>query len=419
MAVDTHQSASTRRALQYLENILLVFVFFSATSIWYWPHDSQIAIGLTKPLGSVATFFSIMSIVWAIYNNLEYILILKTQMFIVLFLSFATISTLWSVDPVRTVQGLLLFFSVFLYLQYYVARYGVAATMRSINSIAAAVIVTSVIFGVLNISFVMMEGVHSGLWRGFFPHKNPFGAFLSMYIIFLVFGRKYMKLSGFATFVLIGIACVALVNTSSSTAVVLTVVIPLVASGLAYLRRRVRSLLWAYIILALLVPALYLIYTNGFESLLSALGRDSSFSGRDRVWQFYYDQISRQSFFGNGYQAEYLDDASENAARVTLWESIVSPHNGFIALALNLGWIGVSFYVLWLCKGFSLAFAAVREFPPAKLSLAFVLFCAVLANVETTGFADVSRTDFFFLYLSLLAIQEYQAGNGNTKGSTE
>jgi O-antigen ligase len=85
---------------------------------------------------------------------------------------------------------------------------------------------------------------------------------------------------------------------------------------------------------------------GNWENLLRGLGRDPSLSGRTQLWEMGLEMIAERRWLGYGYQAFW----KEGGAAEFIWkvEGYKPPHahNGFINISLDLGMLGLFFFVI-------------------------------------------------------------------------
>jgi exopolysaccharide production protein ExoQ len=174
-------------------------------------------------------------------------------------------------------------------------------------------------------------------------------------------------------------AGIMIINSDSSQAVLLATSIPTIV-GLFLVMRQMsptaRSLL-----LLLSVPiavALILSAQLIFEYTLQALGRDATLTGRTVIWEGVLLALDGSGFAGGGYGAGW----SIVGPRLTALTGIEvgHAHNGFLDLAVDVGFVGLGMTLLFMLWLGTLAFAnLMRGTRPefSALALALVLFSFV------------------------------------------
>ncbi|HEU0015736.1 MAG TPA: O-antigen ligase, partial [Longimicrobium sp.] len=98
------------------------------------------------------------------------------------------------------------------------------------------------------------------------------------------------------------------------------------------------------------------------ETILVAMGKDPSLTGRTPIWNSLLESIRERPLLGYGYNGFWLGERgpAEETIRTIGWET-PSAHNGFLEVALQLGVVGLAVFLLGYFHVFGRAFAAVRR----------------------------------------------------------
>ena len=107
-------------------------------------------------------------------------------------------------------------------------------------------------------------------------------------------------------------------------------------------------------------------------SMVEAMGRDTSFTGRTGLWDHLL-RIADDSWIGAGYESFWLGERVENLWR-TYWWHPNQAHNGYLEIYLNLGSIGLGLLGFVIAWGYRNVAEAFRRNPAvAKLKLAYFI----------------------------------------------
>jgi O-antigen ligase len=260
-------------------------------------------------------------------------------------------------------------------------------------------ILLSIVFAVALPKFGIMHDLHAGAWRGIYTHKNVLGQemALSTLVFLLSCIDNKNKFSWIGLFL-----SMALISLSKSTAsilnVVLTLPVFLVSKAL-----RLRYILMFPSLIAITILGLgsYIFVQSSAETIAGLFGKDASLSGRTDVWTFAFDMIERNPWLGYGYGGFWqgLDGESAYIWRASGWNP-THPHNGLLALWLDLGLLGLSIYLL----GF--AISVVKALVLIKLTkrieylwpMTFFIFFVLINLTETNLFS--SNSIVWILYVS-------------------
>jgi exopolysaccharide production protein ExoQ len=245
------------------------------------------------------------------------------------------------------------------------------------------------------IVFVIMLGV---LWniRGLMTDKkspNRTRHLVAQVTLFL-FGILLLKMAHCAT----AIACI-----------ILGACLMLVTS-LRFIRKkpgRVHALCMAIIV----VGGITLMF--GGESVVTgALGRRSDL-GRSDIWKAAI-AAADNPIFGTGFESFWNVNVEKVADQLRdYWgptaHNLVSAHNGYIEVYLDLGWIGVCLIVAIFVSGYRHAIRCFRRNPEVgSLLLAYIATCAFYSITEV-GFR-VLTASWIFLLIAVVGSNAFAAG---------
>jgi O-antigen ligase len=188
----------------------------------------------------------------------------------------------------------------------------------------------------------------AGNWRGFFAHKNGAGAGMGILIIFGIY--IFRRFSGLLGALIVALAAIFLLFTESKSP---TTLLPL-ALAVSVVIVRLRSPA-AKFLTAFSVPATIALLTIGsvefdaVNALVAKLMSDTTFTGRNDIWQFTLDHIAQRPIIGFGYQAFW--GTSELVNSWTWLESwgyrASDAHNGFLNVAVTTGLVGLALAMGW------------------------------------------------------------------------
>jgi O-antigen ligase len=123
------------------------------------------------------------------------------------------------------------------------------------------------------------------------------------------------------------------------------------------------------------------------EFATALLDRDSTLTGRSELWRLSVSAIEAKPVYGYGYD-EFWIPASQQATRIreeVNWEA-PHAHNGYIDLALYLGFIGLGAYLVSYVIALVRALQYIQRFrtAEAKWPLCFLVLIGLYQLPETT-----------------------------------
>ena len=149
-------------------------------------------------------------------------------------------------------------------------------------------------------------------------------------------------------------------------------------------------------------------------SALSALGRDSSLTGRTEVWQTVLPYATN-AWVGAGYENFWIGERLQVFNR--LLGGLNQAHNGYIEIYLNIGWVGLILLGAIIVAGYRNIMKELRNSPETgRLKLAFFLICLVY-NFTEASFKMMSPVWITFLW-AVMAPPEPQSTVVQSRMST-
>jgi exopolysaccharide production protein ExoQ len=239
------------------------------------------------------------------------------------------------------------------------------------------------------------------MWTGVTVHKNSLGC-LCMISAFFLLWRLYLrwrdhgsaggKLSRWADVFVLVIALFLLKGEDrgySATAVAVTAVGVLSFLVLIWLRHRIPAvprLALVVVLLILIALGASAPFTGGSSvSVLSgSLGRDDTLTGRTDVWTAVVPAAMQRPLFGYGFGSFWTTARRE-------FYDISHGHNGYLDIVLDLGIVGLAFYVgwLWSCAG-RLHSTLAENYEWASFGIC-ILLMAVVYNTTEPAFSDLAN----------------------------
>lgn len=378
--------------------------FMSGTLTAYLTPSGSDTAPMVQLLGALIGLFSIVALL-AIRGAVTRIL--REFWPAIIPVLFAVITLAWSEDVTLTLRrggslGLTTAFAFWLALRF------------SSKQLFSLVIFTSMATVLLNFAIIQVDpslGIHqsydefasqhAGSWRGLFGHKNDFGRVIALMVSFLLLGFVFGIGGRYGRLMFLPLTAMAglmIMNSDSSQAALLATSVPATMGLLLAMRQMsptARSLL-----LLLSIPVMVVSILSAqliFEYTLQALGRDATLTGRTVIWEGVLLALDGSSVTGGGYGAGW----SVVGPRLTALTGIEvgHAHNGFLDLAVDVGFVGLGITLLFMLWLGTMAFAnLMRGTRPevSALALTVVLFSFV-GNVA--GSFLLNHNSIFWLLL--------------------
>lgn len=275
----------------------------------------------------------------------------------------AIASTAWSAAPELTLRrGFALLgtsaFGVFL-----ASRFTPRELLRVLAATAGLLAVSSLAFAIALPAIGVDHHTHAGAWKGVFTHKNSLGGeMVTGCVAFLLLrldlprGRRWIATGGLA------LCLFLLLMSTSKTA--LTVLMALFACAALFrmLRWRIDVAIIVVLLAVLVGGSIAAAVVANWETLLTAMGKDPSLTGRVPMWQVLVRTIGHRPVLGYGYNAFWLGHTGPSAGplREIGWDTPTA-HNGFLDTGLQVGLLGLGLFLAGYVTAFRQALAGLRR----------------------------------------------------------
>lgn len=255
----------------------------------------------------------------------------------------------------------------------------------------------------------VLELVNAGSWRGHFAHKNIAGPAM---IVLIIYNLYLLRKDDFLIPAInIILATIFLIYSNNKTSIGLVVVALLVAETIRF--ARLLPLQFLAFIIPVGLMALLTVGTVLNPSLLdfvSSAMSDPSFTGRDAVWKFAFEQIRAHPWIGFGYDTFWnMSHLVNGGYEIETWAARAGhAHNGYINLLLTTGIIGVTLFAVWMlfCPLLDYNRSQKNGNDPAlaTMYLRIWVFMMLYANLESPFFAPRGQV-WFSLLAAVMALR--------------
>jgi exopolysaccharide production protein ExoQ len=226
-----------------------------------------------------------------------------------------------------------------------------------------------------------------GAWEGIFGHKNICG----QTIMLLLLPAFFVKLDGTYARILrggyIATALVIIVMTRSAAAWIFSVCCLTFVVLLKLIMRMPRKDVAAVMVaIAGTGVAAGAAITANFSSLMYALGKDPTLTGRTMIWSALLRSLLKHPLNGYGLMAFWQSELKGESANFTLQMHLPgygSADSAIIELGLELGLIGLLLYgAIFFVAVKDAAYCIARGATPAVLWYASILVYTMTSNIE-------------------------------------
>lgn len=368
----------------------------------------------------ISTLFGIFILIVTIFLLVIWykrvlLVIVKEQLLWIL-IAIAGASLFWSAAPEATQTNVIILGRITLFGIYFAARYNRKQQLQLLAWTFGIAAVFSLVFSLALPPYGRMgaaslltpeDMAHAGTWRGVFSHKNLLGrAMVIGGCIFLLFANSKPKYPwvGWAGFLL---SIILILGCTSKTALVsllaLLALIPLYRA----LRWNYSVALPFFITTVSVGGSLAIVLVSNAESILGAMGKDLSFTGRVPLWAAVLDKISEHPWLGYGYGGFWLGLDGESAQIWYLlgW-AVPHAHNGFIDIWVDLGLVGLSLFVASYFAAYIRAIVEIRRTKTGEglFPLIYLMFFLFANLTEST-----IRQNFFWMMYVVVILSTHKS----------
>lgn len=258
-------------------------------------------------------------------------------------------SSVWSVYPEHTQKYMRELWLMSSFGLYFATRFSIKEQLRLVAWTLGIGAILSAYFALRVTGIGKHWGFHQGAWKGIYDYKNSLGSLmvLGSLAFFLLpienpKHRKY-KWGGFI------LTLIVMLFSTSKTSLVLSFL-------LIFILWFYRNFQWQgkitvmYLDIAILISGCVgTIVFSQWADILAGLGKDPTLTGRTLMWGVALNRLDERFWLGFGRGAYWAPDskyAIETGQSIT--QSFVPPHihNGFIEIALDVGFIGLSIFII-------------------------------------------------------------------------
>jgi len=316
------------------------------------------------------------------------------------FLLLVLLSVFWSDTPRITLKYAVIYLEVAAF-AFYVGKQYTWTGIFQLGRWAGAVLVIA--------SFLFNSKDGNGAWVGIMGHKNHFCfQMLFVALLWFVFGLynpKHRRLS----FGIMFLSLFMMNMGGSGAAKVIFVCLFSLWFYLGFAKKLPAQ--WAFIsvlIFLIISICLTIIVTENLEFIVvDTLNKDLTLTGRTDFWPLIIDEINDRPLLGHGIGGFWQPwrGANDPASQVIVVATQFKPphsHNGFLDIACDLGYLGMTLYILSFINSVAKAVMYLNhaKMPEAGLPLLILSFI-LMTNLTETGLLGVTSVWFWYIVVAV------------------
>lgn len=315
------------------------------------------------------------------------------------------LSFLWSDVSLETLQNNREVLQMTSFGLYFATRFNVKEQVKLVALTFGIGALLSIFFAFALPTIGIHKEDHPGAWRGIYDYKNTLGCMMILSsLAFFLLPTNNLKFRLYQKVGIIISTALILLCTSKTSLVVYFILVLILA---VYRNFRWRGKVSVIVVDLgiLLLGCIGTLVVGNWVSLITRLGRDPTLTGRTLIWDFILLKLQDRPWFGYG-RGAFWSSSSTYAAEAgqTLGHGLILPHahNGFIDITLDIGYVGLSLFILIYLTAFirALKRAYATKNSEDMWPLAFLIFLAM--NNMTESYLLRSSNIYWTLLISVV-----------------
>jgi exopolysaccharide production protein ExoQ len=258
-------------------------------------------------------------------------------------------SCLWSEAPEFTFLNSREIWQMSMFALYFASRFDLKAQVKLIALTLGLGAVLSLLIGVGLPKLGIHGADHPGAWKGIYDYKNTLGSMMvlsgvAFFVMPIEQSRdRWLKRGGLA------LSVILMLLSTSKTSLVLYFLLIILLFFYQNFRWRGKATVIVVDLTILLISCLLTLVLSNWVALLTGLGKDPTLTGRTPMWSVALARLQEHPWLGFG-RGAFWAPGSKYAVQTgqAVADNFLPPHvhNGFLDLALDVGWVGFALFML-------------------------------------------------------------------------
>jgi O-antigen ligase len=328
---------------------------------------------------------------------------------IVMLAALATISSLWSQIPIKSLEWSICLLVNTLFAFYLCRRFNTEQQMRLLLLFGWICLVSSIILALFYPQYGIFNAGGIEAWKGIYFHKNICSMMTILLLSPVFFASTISWFAKVLRIIYVVLSIFLVLMTQSATgqialACLVICVIAVTIIGRCGRRDRVFILLFGTVTgLALVIAG----FSHSTE-LTYLFGKDPTLTGRTGIWEAAIASVMKHPILGYGYMAFWrgLNGESANASLMNGW-AVSSSHNGFLAVWLTLGAVGVGLVTYCVLKAFRDIYMCIKASATSAWKwYACIIFLTMIINLDEEQIMVPNDLTWILFILACVGLSE-------------
>lgn len=378
--------------------IYISSIFFGTSGPNWQEHTNKVEdIVMTNPMNQVVySFVFLLSVISIVPHYKDFFRWINKEKYILLFLFWCGLTIIWSIDYTISLKR---------YFQYIVTSLACISVLLNFGQqeiLVKTLKIVLLLYVLITIGVILTfpQAIDPSwkTWRGLHAGKNNLGQTAGLCIIFFSYLviTESTRLKKIVYLFFLVLSVTLLVGSFSMTPMLILSFLffyfTLRYADAIFMKIRIGKTVSSLIILSiiLIIVVIMLVSPEMADSFLYSIGKDPTFTDRTDIWYMLLTSSVGDLIKGVGFQAFWIP---AKLSTLTIFEYWLpnQGHNGYVDIILEVGIIGLIFFVILLFD------MAKNKFNKNNvLWLVFILFALLINMSESTLIRPHHFTNVFF-----------------------
>jgi len=298
----------------------------------------------------------------------------------------ALISATWAQEPTMVIRRGLALLLTYMFGAYMAMKFTLRQQIKMVATVILVAATLSYAVEILLPGEIPTIETYSGSWSGVFGHKNMLARWmvLGMVALACLMAGRVRRLGAKA----LGLAACTgmLILSRSATGLLAAIALACCFPIVLQLRKKLTVVVPVLVVVASLLGTALFYMSLHSDDILELLGKDSTLTGRTKIWMVSALAIAKSPVLGYGYSSFWRVNSESNMLSAMVHWNIPHAHCGFIDLVLELGFVGLAILVFVLLLTVKQAIRKYRHFqaPDYVWPVMLILFLAFYNLTESS-----------------------------------
>ncbi|MEL7084082.1 MAG: O-antigen ligase [Cyanobacteria bacterium J06597_1] len=330
--------------------------------------------------------------------------------FLFITLAIACLSFTWSDYPNSSIQACFELFRVSVFAVFLSLAFSSKQQLKLLLINFGIGAVLCMFFAVAVPSIGIDRAVHVGAWQGIYQNKNTMGAILGVgaliFFIDVLFRDHFLSINSIGSGIVLLLSSFLILMSTSKSALVSFIAISLAIVMYRQYKWRDKLSILLLSLGTLLVGISGLFVLSNWNALLLGLDRDPTLTGRTIIWQRALEQFMDRPWLGFGQGAFWSLGSDQQIYVARHFSSTLEflpphAHNGFVEILLDIGIVGLIFFLINFITNIGLSLRRAYRYATAADWLPLTILASLsLRNLtESQLMRTVDIGIFWILYI--------------------